>query len=113
MILSCKQNQKMNIRFNYLYRDAANYKQFGSVVVSPPEGSTLEELDLNLKKHLIQEEFFVPSNLGIPNLQAFPYDPSVDHEWHEYEELNWTEEEVEVEGFWERVNEKGGVETAE
>lgn len=68
----------MNIKFNYLYRDAANYKQFGSVVISNLEGFTLEELDLFLKKYLIQEEFFVPSNLGLPN----PFDPEVNHEWH-------------------------------
>ncbi|KEO71651.1 hypothetical protein [Anditalea andensis] len=101
----------MNIRFNYLYRDAANYKQFGSVVVHPSEDSTLEKLDLYLKKHLIQEEFFVPSNLGIPNLQASPYDPFLDLEWHQYEYLEWTDDESEVVGFWKRVVEKGGVKT--
>ncbi|MBS9525856.1 hypothetical protein KI659_17680 [Litoribacter alkaliphilus] len=83
----------MNIRFHYLYRDAGNYKQFGSVVVSNPEGFTLEALDLFLKAHLSQEEFFVPSNLGLPGLHSSPYDPYLDHEWHQYEELEWTEEE--------------------
>lgn len=102
---------KLNIRFNYLYRDAANYKQFGSVVVHPSEDSTLEELDLYLKKHLIQEEFFVPCHLGIPQLQTSPYDQHLDHEWHEYDYLEWTENQVEVDGFWERVAEKGSVET--
>ena len=101
----------MNIRFNYLYRDAANYKQFGSVVIDNHDGMSLEELDLLLKKHLIQEEFFVPSNVGIPNLQVSPYDPDVDHEWHQYENLEWTEEEAEVDGFWEKVMEKGNEET--
>ncbi|WP_185974306.1 hypothetical protein [Litoribacter populi] len=100
-----------NIRFYYLYRDAANYKQFGSVVISNPEDLTLEELDLFLKENLIQEEFFVPSNLGLPNLQTSPYNPDLDHEWHQYEQLKWTEEKTEVEGFWELVKKKGDLET--
>ncbi|WP_143960163.1 hypothetical protein [Litoribacter populi] len=43
---------------------------------------------------------------GPPN-----YNPHLDHEWHQYEQLEWTEEKTEVEGFWELVKEKGGLET--
>ena len=32
-----------NIQLNYRYRDAHNYKEFGSVVFSNPSGVTVEE----------------------------------------------------------------------
>ncbi|MCE7057977.1 hypothetical protein LZF95_25050 [Algoriphagus sp. AGSA1] len=83
-----------NLRMNYRYRDAHNYKEFGSVVFSNPAGMTVEEAASLLLPKLISEEFFVPDKWGLPRLHASPYDPAVDHEWHEFEEFEETDEEA-------------------
>ena len=41
---------------------------------------------------LISEEFFVPQDWGLPQLHTQPYDPAVDHEWHEFEEFENTDD---------------------
>lgn len=79
-----------NFKFNYRYRDAENYKQFGSVVFSNSSGLTLDEASEAIRKRLISEEFFVPKEWGIPALYAAPYNPEYDHEWHEFEGLEET-----------------------
>lgn len=81
-----------NIQLNYRYRDAHNYKQFGAVIFSNPSGMTVEEATALLLPKLISEEFFVPDDWGLPRLHASPYNPAVDHEWHEFEGFEGTEE---------------------
>ena len=75
----------MHTRIEYLYRDADNYKQFASVVlvgaITPAELDTIgAALDSGL--------YFIPSQIGLPDLQSampgFP-DPESDHVWHELE----------------------------
>lgn len=83
-----------NIKLNYRYRDADNYKQFGSVVFPNPIDMTVEEASSLLLPKLISGEFFVPHEWGLPRLHASPYNPTVDHEWHEFEGFEETEEEV-------------------
>jgi hypothetical protein len=73
----------MNTRIEYLYRDAGNYKQFGSVVlrgaITPQEIGTI-------KAGLESGEYFIPNQVGLPDLQpnmpGFP-DRDADHVWHE------------------------------
>lgn len=81
-----------NLRFNYRYRDAHNYKEFGSVVFSNLSGMTVEEATVLLRKKLISEEFFVPQEWGIPRLHSQPFNPKVDHAWHEFEEFEFADE---------------------
>ncbi|SFU01728.1 hypothetical protein SAMN04489724_3324 [Algoriphagus locisalis] len=83
-----------NIKLTYRYRDAHNYKQFGAVVFSNPTGLTVEEATVLLLPKLISEEFFVPQDWGLPGLHAAPYNPAVDHEWHEFEDFEETDESV-------------------
>lgn len=83
-----------NIQLNYRYRDADNYKQFGSVVFSNPSELTPEEATALLLPKLISEEFFVPADWGLPRLHASAYNPAVDHEWHEFEGFQETDEFV-------------------
>jgi len=78
------------LKLNYRYRDADNYKQFGSVVFSNPTEMTIEEATGILLPKLISDEFFVPQDWGLPRLHASPYDPVVDHEWHEFEDFEET-----------------------
>lgn len=86
--------RKLNLKFNYMYRDGANYKQFGSVVFTNPNFLTPREATGILTQKLISNEFFVPQDWSIPRLQYHPYDPEIDHDYHEFESFEWTEEEV-------------------
>jgi hypothetical protein len=79
-----------NLRLHYLYRDAHNYKEFGSVVFANSPGMSIESATALLREKLISEEFFVPQDWGLPRLHTQPYDPEVDHEWHEFEEFEET-----------------------
>ncbi|WP_111672711.1 hypothetical protein [Algoriphagus litoralis] len=81
-----------NIRLNYRYRDAHNYKEFGSMVFANPAGISVEAATALLQQKLISEEFFVPQDWGLPRLHSQPYNPEVDHEWHEFEEFELTDE---------------------
>ena len=71
----------MNTRFNYLYRDAANYKEWGEVVFG---GFVTDGLIARFTRALESGEFFIADQIRIP--EVFPltwprYDD--DHCWHE------------------------------
>lgn len=82
----------MNVKFNYLYRDAGNYKQFGSVVFVAPSQIDLADIDRKIRDALIDREFFVASTVSVPDLQNLPWDDEIDHSWHEYEGIEFTDE---------------------
>ena len=67
-----------------LYRDASNYKTYGEVIVL----GEIEEQQLH--SYLWEGDFFVPSEVGLLDLQegAFTED---DHIWHEIEFLQSTD----------------------
>lgn len=77
----------MQIQFNYLYRDAGNFKQFGSVAFDNKECVPTEVLEEQFRKMLIDGQYFVAANIGVPNLWVYAYDAVLDHEWHEFEGL--------------------------
>lgn len=81
-----------NIKLNYMYRDGGNYKQFGELVFENPEGISIAIATEKLKEKLIQEAFFVAEDWKLPSLRVYPYDPEIDHGWHEFEEFEETEE---------------------
>ena len=72
--------------FEYLYRDASNYKAWGSLVLSG--AATESDLEV-LATHFESGEFFIAEQLGIPPLYAelweFSNGPSIDdHVWHTF-----------------------------
>ncbi|HBA60924.1 MAG TPA: hypothetical protein DCZ92_08905 [Elusimicrobia bacterium] len=73
----------MNTLLEYLYRDASNYKQHGSVVL---QGAISLK---DIQPLLIDGEYFIPSQAGLPDLQhkfkdqGFEYPTEDDHAWHE------------------------------
>jgi len=83
-----------NIRFNYLYRDGANYKQFGFVTFQNDHEISIEEATAKIYPKLISNEFFVPQDWGLPRLHFHPYDPEIDHEWHEFESFEFTKDQA-------------------
>jgi len=76
----------VNTGIEYWYRDAANYKQFETVIL--PGEITPEEIG-----HIAccpdSGEYFIPAQVGLEELQrrmrSFP-DPEADHVWHELDE---------------------------
>ena len=68
----------MNTRISYLYRDASNYKAHHDVVVRGE--ITFAEIESSLESG----QFFIPSQVGLPDLQAqFGPANDDDHVWHE------------------------------
>ncbi|MGE0773567.1 MAG: hypothetical protein AB7G25_04715 [Sphingomonadaceae bacterium] len=76
--------------FEYLYRDASNYKIFGSVVLRGRCGQDLEGV---LRARFQDGVYFIPEQIKIPPLQNkiekynenFPTED--DHVWHEFSGL--------------------------
>ena len=65
----------MNTLFEYMYRDASNYKKFETVILQG-------ELSFkDLEPYLYGGEFFIPSVVGLKDLQNLPFGED-DHIWH-------------------------------
>lgn len=73
----------MNIQFEYLYRDAGNFKNWGKVVFSNPNGIAVNDVASIAEKALIDKTYFVASKVGVPDLRFAEYIPHLDHDWHE------------------------------
>lgn len=58
----------MNVRFEYLYRDAGNFKNWGEVIFSNPLNFNIKFIALMAEKILIEQPYFVAINAGIPDL---------------------------------------------
>lgn len=86
----------MNIKFIYLYRDGANYKQYNSIVFANPSGKTLAETDTKIKSHLIDGLWFVADDWNLPNqfFAEYMWSNEVDHNWHQYDRVKETSENV-------------------
>lgn len=74
----------MNVLLEYLYRDAGNNKIWGDVVFLNRRNLDVSALDADIKSALIDGEFFVAENVGLPPLCFESHDEKLDHEWHEY-----------------------------
>jgi len=81
-----------NIKFNYLYRDAGNYKLFGSLVFSNHDSLSLEYIELTIRENLIEGDYFVPEKWYVPRLSFENYSPEFDHDYHEFESIELTDE---------------------
>ena len=75
----------MNTKFEYMYRDAENYKNFHFEVISGT--MTFAQIENYLHEH----EFFIPSQIGMPDLQNEPLQ-LYDHIWHEILSITTTNE---------------------
>ena len=49
----------MNLKFSYLYRDGANYKNYNEVIFSNPNSRPVGEVDAIIKEGLIDRTWFV------------------------------------------------------
>ncbi len=77
--------EQTNTKITYLYTDACNYKTWGEAII---QGT----LTLNqLTPYMIDTEFFIPKDIGLPDLQPHPRAED-DHDLHTFEELEITED---------------------
>ena len=83
---------KNNIKFNYLYRDGGNYKQFGYMIFGNENNIHIEEIENQIRLKLIDGDFFDPKMWRVKTLYKYPYNPELDHSWHEFEDIEITSE---------------------
>jgi len=69
-----------------MYRDGANYKKYNEVVFLNNTEKTIEELEVIIKKALIDGKWFDATQWKLPDLHFIEYkwDPEIDHDWHEF-----------------------------
>jgi hypothetical protein len=74
-----------NIKFSYLYRDAGNYKKWGSVVFANPDGLTLDSIAKVFQDAVLQDGLFIAHQVRIPEafFSAEGDATSDDHCFHE------------------------------
>lgn len=85
-----------NIKFNYLYRDSANYKKYGSIVFANPANIDLLELETLIRSKLIDDTWFYADEWAIPELFPDTFDWKIDPAWHEFSSVEHTDEESNI-----------------
>ncbi|WP_462267262.1 hypothetical protein [Mucilaginibacter sp.] len=81
-----------NIKLHYLYRDGANYKQFGVVVFDNPQHLTPVYLTSLIQSKLIDGTWFYANQWQLPDLHFGTWDDEIDHTLHEFEMVEYTSE---------------------
>jgi len=81
-----------SIKFNYLYRDAANYKNLNSLIFNNPESVTLSTIQDLIKSKLIGDSYFYADQWQVPDLHFGTWDNEFDHTFHEFESVEYTNE---------------------
>ena len=81
-----------NIKFNYRYRDAANYKNHDFVIFENDQSISLKEFEHLIKSKLIDGEYFYADDWKLPELFSSFFDFKIDPTWHEFESLEYTDE---------------------
>jgi hypothetical protein len=69
-----------------MYRDGGNYKQYNEFVFFNDTEKKLEEIEIIIKKALIDGEWFNAENWNLPDLHFVEYawDSEIDYPWHEF-----------------------------
>lgn len=77
------------VKFNYLYRDAGNYKSWGELTFSNPDGFDLDWIDKRLKSAFEQEILFIAHQINVPEVFLYAKQDlnEDDHCFHEYDSV--------------------------
>ena len=83
-----------NVKFNYLYRDGANYKSWGEVAFANPNQLTLEEIETRLIESFLPDKLFIASQISIPEKFLFVDGKftKFDHCYHKFDSVEICEE---------------------
>jgi hypothetical protein len=82
-----------NIKFNYLYRDSSNYKNYGYVIFANTANTGLTEWEAFIKEKLIDGTWFYANEWGLPELFPEQCDFRIDPTWHEFESVGIVDED--------------------
>lgn len=87
-----------SIKFEYLYRDEGNYKEYGEVVYSNPNEIPIIAIQKLIEKNLIEGFWFDPSEWGIPRfpchrVNLFGINDSLLYEFVSIEEIKTVDNE--------------------
>jgi len=84
----------MNIKFNYLYRDASNFKKWASVVFANPDSLSVNDIGDSLRNNFLPDQLFIAHQIRIPQAFLFvEYSLTVeDHCFHEFYSVEITSE---------------------
>ncbi len=85
-------NPKANIKLNYLYRDAENFKINDSLIYSNPNKREINNIQEIIKTSLKKGELFSPNDWNIPPLMNEEIFSESDHELHEFGSVEETDE---------------------
>lgn len=78
----------MNTKISYLYRDADNYKQYNECIIA----GTLSAKQIRaILDCCDMGEYFIPSQVGLPEHRFDIYDPQADHCWLELGAASFSE----------------------
>ena len=80
-----------NISFQYLYRDASNYKLHGEAIFTNTTGLSLDGLEKRIRACLQDGEFFIARQIHIEE-RFFDALYADDHPWHEFARVVLTAE---------------------
>lgn len=83
---------KSNIKFNYLYCDAGNYKVWGYEVFSNPKSLDLIFIEEKIRVSLIDGEFFDPQFWKVKRLKHDDWIPELDHTWNTFDCIEYSDE---------------------
>ena len=83
-----QQEARMNTQIRYLYRDASNYRVENECVVT---GTFTQEQIAQIMDCCDLGEYFIPTQVGLPEQRFDRYDPEEDHCWFELSEDGFEE----------------------
>jgi hypothetical protein len=79
-----------NIKFSYLYRDGANYKNHSFIILNNPTNIALAEIEAAIHQKLIDGAWFYVDKWNLPNLHFGTWDNEIDT-WHEFDGIEFTD----------------------
>jgi len=82
----------MNVKFEYIYRDAGNYKLYNASILTNRHHIPIDQLENQIRESLIDKIYFNPIKCNIPKLEFPDSDEELDHDWHEFFSISSTEE---------------------
>lgn len=82
-----------NVKFNYLYRDAGNYKKSSSVVFSNPQELSPESVEETLRQFFLEKCLFIAGQVRVPDCFLFTKGAATsdDHCFHELAGIDLTQ----------------------
>lgn len=80
----------MNIVFEYLYRDAGNYKNWESVVFSNPNSFSVDTVRAGIRQAMSNAGYFDAPAVRLPDLHFPEFSAALDLPLHEFFDVSVT-----------------------